>query len=712
MDEQERQEFNLDDIIKEFSDYPEEDRDLAEYLDVKKSEPEEKIPVTTDTVRLDGIPTEEKKELTGDTIRMDAVSADTIRMEPVSGDTIRMEPVSADTIRMEPVTGDTIRMDAIGTEEEPVDGEEAVEIPAPKEEKAFTEGWEPEYEQPIGEYVPPQPIVFHPRSRLRELKRKLVAGPEKRYYELTEKGLGKLQAAIFLSFLVVLISAGATAMYALGMVQENRLRLMVFGQMFAMLVSALLGSYQLIEGVEDMKSKRFSLNSLLVFAFAVCCVDAVLCLKQLRVPCCAAFSLEVTMSLWSAYQRRNTEKEQMDTMRKASHLDSLCPVEDYYEGRKGFLKGEGQVEDFMDHYQQPSTQENILSIYAISALAVSFLIGIVGGIRHGILVGVQVLAVSLLAAMPATMFITLSRPKALLERRLHALGVVICGWKGVKGLCGKEVFPVTHDDLFPDGAVRLNGMKFYGSRNPDEVVALATAVIAADGGGLAPLFNQLLDSRNGRHYDAEDLHDYGNGIGARVGDEVVLVGPLSFLKEMKVDVPEGSKVSQAVCVAVGGELSALFAVTYDKVKPSIAGMRTLCAYRNLNPILLTGDFTLTPGFIRSKFGVNPKKLVFPEREDRDEIRSWTPEEDETPALLVTSKGLAPFAYGVTGARALRTASILGTIIHMTGGILGLAIMLVLTILGALELLTPANMFLYQLIWMIPGLLVTEWTRDI
>ena len=40
------------------------------------------------------------------------------------------------------------------------------------------------------------------------------------------------------------------------------------------------------------------------------------------------------------------------------------------------------------------------------------------------------------------------------------------------------------------------------------------------------------------------------------------------------------------------------------------------------------------------------------------------------------------------------------------------IMLVLTILGALELLTPANMFLYQLAWMIPGLLITEWTRAV
>ena len=33
-------------------------------------------------------------------------------------------------------------------------------------------------------------------------------------------------------------------------------------------------------------------------------------------------------------------------------------------------------------------------------------------------------------------------------------------------------------------------------------------------------------------------------------------------------------------------------------------------------------------------------------------------------------------------------------------------------IGAEQLLTPANMFLYQLIWMIPGLLITEWTRSI
>ena len=39
-------------------------------------------------------------------------------------------------------------------------------------------------------------------------------------------------------------------------------------------------------------------------------------------------------------------------------------------------------------------------------------------------------------------------------------------------------------------------------------------------------------------------------------------------------------------------------------------------------------------------------------------------------------------------------------------------MLALAYLNATWLLTPANLFLYELVWLIPGLLVTERTRNI
>lgn len=668
MDEKELEEFSLEDIIKEFSDAPEE-------------------PETPETPEA----------------QLQEESSDQEEAQPqdaMNGATIRFDKI--------PQVHGTVR------NAQPIDDEEEAVIPQEPEEETepFSEEWEPEYEQPIAEYVPPQPIQFHPRSRLRELKRKLVNGPEKQYYALSEKGLGKLQAAIFFSLLVVLISAGATAMYALGLVPEQRLRLMVFGQFLAMLVSALLGSNQLIEGTVDLLKKRFSLNTLLLFTFVLCCVDGIMGLRQLRVPCCAAFSLQVTMSLWSAYQRRNTMLGQLDTMRKATHLDSIGIVEDYYEGVKGFVRGEGQVEHFMDTYQAPSRMEKTLSVYAMAALGASFVTGVVAGVLHGISAGIQVAAVTSLAAMPASMFITLSRPRAVLERRFHALGTVLCGWQGVEGLSDKAVFPVDHNDLFPAGSVKMNGVKFFGSRQPDEIIAYTAALIENDGGNLAPLFTYLLDSRNGMHYAVENFQNYDGGIGGEVNGEPVLAGTLNFLKDMGVEVPGGIRVSQAVCVSVDGELCGLFAITYEKDRASAAGVTTLSAYRGLKTVLTAGEFMLTPDFVHDCFGVNTKRMLFPQNSERATLVEKTLEPDAPAMALITGQGLAPFAYAVTGARALRIAAKAGIITAMVGGILGVVMMLVLAILGATELLTPAHMFLYELVWLVPGLLITEWTRSI
>jgi hypothetical protein len=459
--------------------------------------------------------------------------------------------------------------------------------------------------------------------------------------------------------------------------------------------------------------KRFSLNTLLLFSFVLCCADGVMGLMQLRLPCCAAFSLQVTMSLWSTYQRRNARLGQLDTMRKATRLDSICAVEDYYQETKGFLRGEGQVEDFMDTLDAPSGLEKVLSVYAVCALCISVALGVTAGVLHGYGVGIQVAAVTVLAAMPASAFVTLSRPFGVLERRMHQLGAVLCGWQGVEGLCGKAVFPLDHNDLFPAGAVRMNGVKFFGDREPDEIVAYAAALVEVSGGALEPLFTHLLDSRNGMHYPVEAFRGYENGgIGGEIQGEPVLVGTLSFLREMGVEVPEELRVSHAVCIAVDGELCGLFALNYQKDRYSAAGLGTLSGYRKLTAVITGGDFMLTDGFIRRFFEVKTKRIAFPEAELRQQLREVKPEADSPALALITGEGLAPFAYAVTGARALRSACRAGVVIHMVGGIVGIAMMGVLAALGATEYLTPVNMFLYQLLWMIPGLLVTGWTRSI
>lgn len=683
MDMDTNQDFDLEDILKEFSEHPEAE---------EPAQPAGQMP----GLRLDKEPLEESEAPEAKEPEPqepeESAPPDTQEFSPVeepASDAITTdEPASA----VPPTDEPTIVMDL---PEEPEAPQPAVAEPAFEVEEEFI----------------PAPIVFTPRSRLKELKKQLVAGPERRYYELSEMGVGKLQAAVLLNLLVVLISGGVTALFALELVPENRMKLVIFSQVLAMLISALLGSNLMLDSLGDLLKGRFTVNTLLTLTFAACLIDGVFCLKELRVPCCAAFSLEMTMALWARLQRHNTEMAQMDTMRKAVRLHGIVRVENYYEGKDGLLRKEGEVSDFMDTYKKMPSPEIVQSIYAVLSLLVCIGIAVFAGMLHGLSMGVQILSTSLLVAVPASFFVSISRPMAILEARLHMVGTVLCGWEGVKDLCGKAVFPISDLDLFPQGSTKLNGVKFYGSRNPDEVVSYTTSVIHIAGGGLVPVFDQLLKSRNGSVYPVHSFRNYGDGgIGGEVDGLPVLVGTMAFLRDMGVEIPEGTMVSQAVYAAVDGELCAVYAISYAKMRSAAAGLVTLCGYRKLKPLKLSGDFMLTEDFLRSKFNVKTKRIAFPDRDTCQKLQQHPIDPEEPVLALTTREELVSAAYAITGARALRLSTKLGVIIHLIGGTLGLIIMLVLGYLGSTQLLTPANILLYQLIWAVPGLLMTEWTR--
>lgn len=704
MDEMELQEFDLDDILSEFSDAAPEEAPAEEEAPAALPEAAQEDTLTN----LSSLIAEQEEPESGNEEALQELEAllgelsDNLPAEEATPEqTLRFESVAAQADK-EPdpavMEDSTIRMDDIADLE---NGELEKLIGQTVSEEA----------EAISQETATAAILYNPRTRLRELKKKLVAGPEKRYYELSEQGVGKLQLAIMLNVIIVVLCALTTTLFTMGLVPENRLRFVIFSQVLAMLVSALLGSHQMLDGLSDLLRFRFTVNTLLSITFAACCADAVLCLKELRIPCCAAFSLEMTTALWARYQRRSTEMAQMDTMRKAVQLNSVVKVDNYYDGKPGILRGLGEVEDFMDTYSKPSIPETIQNTFAFFSMLLCFGIAVFAGLNHGVSLALQVLSTSLLVAVPASAFVAVTRPMAILERRLHMVGTVLCGWKGVRDLSGKAAFPISDNDLFPLGSSKLNGVKFYGDRSPDQVVSYSASLIAAAGGGLVPVFQQLRKSRNCPEYPVVNFRNYGDGgIGGEVQGEPVLLGSLDFLQDMGVEIPEGTMVNQAVYASIDGQLSAVYAISYAKMRSASAGLVSLCGCRKLTPILTGGDFMLTESLIQGKFGVNTRRMIFPDQETRAALARCQPTADDTALALATRDDLVSITYAVSGARSLRTATNLGVAMNIFGGILGMAIMLVLAYLGSAELLTPTNVLLYQLVWLVPGLLITGWTR--
>ena len=633
--------------------------------------------------------------------------------EPVTQATIVMEPVTGPVAA--PVSGSTLVFGPVATEEAEDEPEEEPEpIPQPRQPKAepFSEDWEPEYEAPMGEFIPKTPIPFPPKNRLRQLRQKLVAGPERRYQALAELGIGQLQAGIVLNFLLALLSIGLAVFCTLGLVPPQQLPTIIFCQLLLAMLAALIGCQRMLDGLSLVLRGRFALDSTLLVTFVICIIDGLLCLHEHRVSCSSLFCLQILFSQVAAHHRRNTELSQMDVLRKASDLTALAKVEDYHGEHAGYVTREGEPEDFLDHYLQFSTPSKTLSMYALIALLLSAGLAVAAGVRSGISCGIQVFMAAQLMSLPASAFVSMSRPAAIVQNRLHRLGAVLCGWRGIRATEKDAVFPLSHQDLFPKDTVKMNGVKFYGSVDPGLVVSYTTAMIQAEKSGLLQIFQHLPRSRDGVNYAVEDFTQHPGGMAGLVDGCSVLVGTAPCMEASGISLPEGSKVPQAIYTAVDGQLSGVFAVTYTRSKFSAQGLRSLCGDRSVLPTVIACDFLLPPKFIREKLSVGSKRLVFPDRETRLALSQREAPKDSTAIALMTRDGLAPKAFALTGARALLGAWRAGAVVHILGGTLGLIAVALLTLSNALVLLTPVNLLLYTALWAVPGLLITENTRSI
>ncbi len=664
MNPNETQEYELDDILSEFSG-PTLEEILKEFSD---PEPEE-IPAVMEPLVVES-----------------ALSDETAVFTPVASE----EPTEE------------------AREEAPAPR------PAPTKEKAepFSPEWEPEYEQPMGEFTPKGPIPFPQKSRLRQLRQKLVAGPERRYQALCEAGIGQLQMGILVNLLLALLSVGATVAYSLGLIDPSRLRTVIFCQLLLAMLSALVGCYRLLEGLANLFRGRFTLDAALFITFLACIADGLLCLSQQRLSASSLFCLQIFMSQWAAYQRRNTEMCQMDVLRKASELTAIVRIDDFWRSRPGFACTDGEPEAFLENYQKPSTPERLLSVYAVVSLLAAAGLAVATYLLIDLNAAVQVFMAAQLIALPCSTFVSMSRPNAILHSYLHRLGAVLCGWQGIRAIPKRSFYPLGHDDLFPEGAVKMTGVKFYGIVDPGRVVSYTTALLTAEKSGLLTVFRQLPRSRGSAAHTVENFKREFGGISGEIDGAWVLVGTADCMESHGILISPDRAVPLGIYTAVERELSGVFALTYSRSKFATAGVRALCADRRFQPLAVASDFMLSPKFIHNKLTVNVRRITFPEWDTRLALRQITPAEDAPVIALTARSGLAPKAYALTGGRALQGALKWGAAIHILGGIIGLAAVGVLALSGGMALLTPVNLLLYNLIWALPGMLITEFPRHL
>ena len=642
--------------------------------------------------------------------------------EPVTDETVRLAVPAAEAKGEEkpaepPAGGDTIRFT-------PVEEEKA---PEPERPAVWTYRGEPDPERPA-----PDPREARELARA-ERREKRQAEKRRRQLERFQKKEARKKRAQEQPEHTFASPEAAYAFYAAA--SGTRLRLLVstllclgsvlllvlstplitgaFSDHAAVFSAAMLGllllqavcSYDVcLSGVIALLRFRFDQYSMLFLALCAVVTDAFFAVAEGRTPFCTVAGILLLLALWGRDLLYDARRRSLRAISNMDEPVAAIREEKAWHGYDCIFRAPGDAEQFAVQLEMPDAGSRIMRVWAPVMTAVTLALSVLTSLRTGEHF-LWAWSAMLLASFPAGILIAYAKPFSALARRLYRAGAAIAGWQGARILSGEAGLIVEDADLFPPQNVTQGGMKLYGSRPAPMVIGYANAVVQTAGSGLVPLFEQMMHDQNGRRYTVDTFRRYeGGGLGATIRGDVVLMGSIAFMKLMRVRVPEGTRLKQAVYLSVNGELTAVFALNYAPAESVRAGLSAVLRAGSLVPVLATRDFMITPQFLKLRYKIPPEHIEFPIVEERARLSSQEIPRTGPQGALMARSSFASFAGSVVSARTLRGAAIIAMIVALAGSVLGTALMFFLTFLGSSFSASCWNLFLYTVLWLIPGLL--------
>ncbi len=530
------------------------------------------------------------------------------------------------------------------------------------------------------------------------------------------KGLKGLRLRTLLVTLLTALALALLLVPALNLawnppLDDYQLQVLVSAGLLA--VGMLLGVDVLGQALVRTVKGKFGMDTLTLLACCFTLVDSVLLAlyqnREGQLPYCAVALAALGLMMHGEYHKRCALRLSCRTAAMAAEPYLVTMDEGKWNGKDTYAKWSGIPTGFGSQIQMDDGAQRIYKVVCpVLALAcVLFaLLACVGVGKSENLMWCLSAAFTAACALGGTL--AYGRPFHKIARRLAQSGAALAGWPGMADSRRGNRVLITDWDLFPPGYVELNGIKVFGDFPVERVVAYTATLIRDSGSGLEKLFHDLLRSQGTIFRKAERLTCYeGGGLSALIRGDQVLVGSAAFMNLMEVELPQGLNVKNAVFCAIDGELAGIFALSYslpDTAFPSL----TALLREKVAPVLATRDFNVIPAMLQQRFKLAADRMDFPPIQRRRELSDPDQEHAATLTAVLCREGLAPFAESVVGARRLRRAARAGAVVSCVGSALGILLSCYLTSVDAYASISPLNLLIYLVMWLLPVWFLTDW----
>lgn len=354
--------------------------------------------------------------------------------------------------------------------------------------------------------------------------------------------------------------------------------------------------------------------------------------------------------------------------------------------------------------------KRIFLISLLLSIILAVVINILDNINTGINIGLCALVISLPCS---AMFLTNSL-LCDISSQLSAYGSRVCGFEGAVMAEDSDAIVMEAADLFDKTSCDLYGFKTFGGAKIDDALIYIASVIVQTKSPLRHVFEEVIIGQSILPKVEGVQYEERLGTSAWVYKHKVLVGTRELLQHHGVSVPKESyerrytvKGRKAVYLAIGGEIIAMFIVSYSadpvlkrelsKLEKTGKTLIVKSADPYINEESLASLFELPQGFIR----------VMNYSAARVYDKYSSPSVEKSPAYLAHSGNALGLISAMRGAGIIVSSGKLISFLCTFGSLLGFAVIALLSLLGSYEQITPLSILLFQCIWIGFSALVTK-----
>lgn len=324
--------------------------------------------------------------------------------------------------------------------------------------------------------------------------------------------------------------------------------------------------------------------------------------------------------------------------------------------------------------------------------------------------GISVGYITLLLCMPVSVFLSFGYPLFRASKLAFGQESAIIGDRSVEEYADASVISFEDKEVFPSYGIKVRSVKVYGNNRIDNIIYNAASVYSALGGPLADVF-EMATTELGRSRDVKINHLYADGFEAAVSGKPVLMGKNTFMRRRGYGIAqdkedakiEASQDISIMYMAYDGELAAKLYIEYTVDTDFEALLKQL--YRQgMCVAIRTCDPNITNQMLATKIKIEKypvRILKCDSTEDMNQVQehlsSGIVSKRSAKALLQTLSLCEKVLRAVKGGVALEVFTIVF-------GVLAAAILLLTSMITEMSSLYVA---LYQLLWIVPALIVTR-----